>query len=134
MTRINSNQKGKRGEREAAKFLKSLGYQDARRTQQYNGLGLSDVICPNSLPDIHIEVKYLVAKMDFGTKNFSEAWEQSVRDCGDKTPVLLWKRQGCRTWLMTYETVFIYTVSGSDCGDSLEYLQQTALENKEQTK
>ena len=50
---MNSNQKGKKGERELAAILKSYGYEDSRRGQQYCGSnGDADVV---GLPGIHIE-------------------------------------------------------------------------------
>ena len=48
-----SREKGKRGEREFAKYCRDHGY-DCRRGQQYSGLGGDDVV---GLPNIHIEVK-----------------------------------------------------------------------------
>lgn len=101
MKRINSKAKGDRGEREAAKYLARLGFEGARRSQQYNGrAGLADVVCPD-LPDLHIEVKYLVTGMDFGTKLFREACQQAKRDAKGKDWCVLWKRKGCRQWLLT---------------------------------
>lgn len=42
---MNSNQKGKKGERELAAILKSYGYEDSRRGQQYCGSnGDADVV------------------------------------------------------------------------------------------
>lgn len=55
MAKINSNRKGKEGELELAKFIRSYGYDDARRGQQYEGGSDSpDVV---GLPGIHIECK-----------------------------------------------------------------------------
>ena len=51
---MNSREKGKRGERELAEFLRAFGY-DARRGQQFSGAnGDADVV---GLPGIHIECK-----------------------------------------------------------------------------
>ena len=53
---INSNQKGKRGERELAKFLRLRGFTGARRSQQYKGTAESaDIV--DALPGYHIECK-----------------------------------------------------------------------------
>ena len=50
-----SREKGKRGEREFASFLRDLGL-EARRTQQFSGTeGTSDV--SSSLDGVHLEVK-----------------------------------------------------------------------------
>lgn len=69
---INSRQKGKRGELEAARVLRAYGY-DARRGQQYSGAdGTADV---EGLPGLHIEVKRR-EKL-----NIDKALEQAARDC-----------------------------------------------------
>lgn len=52
--RINSNAKGKRGEREFAKVCRDYGYTESRRGVQYNGLEGEDVV---GIPDVFIEVK-----------------------------------------------------------------------------
>ena len=55
---INSKEKGKRGERDAVKFLRGSGFRNARRSQQYSGNdGTADIIVPE-LAYIHIEVKF----------------------------------------------------------------------------
>lgn len=100
--RVNSCEKGKVGERKAAEYLRSLGFADARRTQQHNGAeGLSDVICPESLPGVHIEVKYGVVGMDLGTGLFREACDQARRDAGYGSWAVLWKPKRCRQWRLT---------------------------------
>lgn len=70
---MNSNQKGKRGERELANKLKDYGY-NTRRGQQYSGTsGDADVV---GLDGIHIEVKR-VERL-----NIQDAMEQAKRDSG----------------------------------------------------
>ena len=54
MAKINSREKGKRGEREWAAFCRDQGYPNIRRGQQYSGIEGEDVV---GLPGIHIEVK-----------------------------------------------------------------------------
>ena len=72
--KINSKQKGKRGELELAKKLKEYGY-EARRGQQYCGNnGDADVV---GLPAIHIECKR-VEKL-----NISSAMQQAKKDSKD---------------------------------------------------
>src|SRR5690606_31487852 len=102
---VNSRQKGKRGEREALNFLKSIGFPDARRTQQYNGDGESDVVCPESLPGLTIEVKYGYdrTKLDLGSALWFEAIAQAKADAGLDPWVLLWRPKGCRDWRLTLE-------------------------------
>ena len=62
-TEMNSRDKGARGERELANYLRSFGF-DARRGQQYSGAnGDADV---EGLPGIHIECKR-VEKLDINS-------------------------------------------------------------------
>jgi len=75
--KINSKQKGARGEREFAQLLRDHGF-EARRGQQYCGAnGDADVIC-DSLPQFHFEVKRTE------TLNLKKAILQSQADCGKK--------------------------------------------------
>lgn len=89
---MNSRDKGKRGELEAAHLLQKYGY-DARRGQQFSGAnGDPDVV---GLPGIHIEVKR-VEKL-----NIENAVEQSARDAKeDEKPIVL-HRKNKRKWLVT---------------------------------
>lgn len=100
---VNSRAKGKRGELEAVKYLKSLGFSDARRTQQYNGLGRGDVECPESLPCLHIEVKfgYPIETFDLGTEQLFKACRQAVDDAKGDAWAVLWKPKGRRQWRLT---------------------------------
>jgi len=87
---MNSNQKGKRGEREVAKLLQSYGY-EARRGRQFSGSpGSPDVV--SDFPH-HIEVKR--------TESLSlySAMEQARNDSGDKKPIVFHKRNG-KEWLV----------------------------------
>ena len=89
---MNSRNKGKRGELEAAHLLQKYEY-DARRGQQFAGInGDADVV---GLPGIHIEVKR-VEKL-----NIENAVDQAVRDAreGEKPAVL--HRKNRRKWLVT---------------------------------
>lgn len=98
---VNSRQKGKRGERAAVEFLKGQGFLDARRSQQFNGIGLSDVICPDSLPGVAIEVKYgyPLSQFDIGSKLWDQACRQARDDSADGiTWAILWKPRGHRSW------------------------------------
>ena len=86
----NGNQKGKRGEREAAALLKSFGF-EARRGKQYSGGDDSpDVV--HSIPGVHIEVKRTE------TLSLYTAFAQAVADAGKKTPIILHRRNG-KPWL-----------------------------------
>lgn len=89
----NGRQKGKRGELELANRLKELGL-TARRTQQFCGReGTSDVVC-EELSFYHLEVKR-VERL-----NIDEAFSQAVRDCGERTPVVVHRRNQ-KPWLVT---------------------------------
>lgn len=89
---MNSRNKGKRGELEAAKVLKEYGY-ETRRGQQYSGAtGDADVV---GLPGVHLEIKR-VEKL-----NISEAMKQSIRDARDGELPVVMHRKNRETWLVT---------------------------------
>lgn len=88
---INSKQKGNRGERELAAFLKDHGI-DARRGQQFSGSPDSpDVV--HDIPGIHIEVKR--------TERLSlyKALQQAREDCGEDVPTV-WHRANRKQWVV----------------------------------
>lgn len=86
----NSRRKGKRGELEAAKALKSLGI-EARRSVQYCGRsGTADLAMDRA---IHFEVKRQERLNPY------EAIEQAARDSDGKVPAVLWRRNR-REWLL----------------------------------
>lgn len=89
---MNSRRKGKNGELEIAKILRSYGY-DTRRGQQYSGAnGDADVV---GVPGVHLEIKR-VEKL-----NIDNAMEQSIRDAlEDETPVVMHRKNG-KKWLVT---------------------------------
>lgn len=89
---MNSREKGKRGERCVAMFLRDYGY-DARRGQQYAGInGDADVV---GLPGIHIEVKF-VEKLDL-----IGAYEQSKRDARENEIPTVWHKKSHKPLLVT---------------------------------
>lgn len=71
---MNSCAKGKRGEREWAKFCQDHGFPEVRRGQQYSGLEGEDCV---NLPGIHQEVKREERL------NIDEALAQAIRDAAD---------------------------------------------------
>lgn len=86
-----SREKGKKGEREVASFLKSYGY-DARRGQQFCGIeGDADVI---GLPGIHIEVKRTE------TLKLYDAMYQSKRDAKEGEIPTVWHRKNECKWVV----------------------------------
>lgn len=75
---MNSNQKGKRGERFFAKWLRDNFGLNARRGQQYCGAsGDADVV--GGFPNTHAEVKF-VEKL-----NINNAIDQAVNDASSGT-------------------------------------------------
>ena len=95
--RVNSKEKGKKGEREWATVCRSHGYGDARRTAQYCGNtgDASDVV---GLPGIHQEVKR-VERL-----NIDEAMEQAVHDAkeaGNGDMPIVAHRRSRKPWLVT---------------------------------
>ena len=86
---MNSCQKGKRGEREFAAFLRERGF-EARRGQQFSGGDESpDVI--HSVPGVHFEVKRTEAL------SLYKALGQAADDCKRvlKIPVVAHRRNKC---------------------------------------
>jgi len=89
----NSRAKGAAGERELANKLKEYGY-TARRTQQFcDKAGDSDVVC-EELDEYHIEVKR-VERL-----NIDNAMDQSLRDCQERTPIVVHRRNK-KPWMVT---------------------------------
>ena len=112
---MNSREKGARGERELANYLKDRGFM-ARRGQQFSGAnGDADV---EGLPGIHIECKR-VEKL-----NIDESMEQSIRDAyaesikrGKKTTPTVWHRANGRKWKVTMlaeDFLNLYRKAGSN--------------------
>lgn len=83
--KINSNLKGKVGEREFAKLCRDNGY-DCRRGQQYNGIEGEDVV---GLPNVHIEVKR-TEKL-----KLYDAMDQAIRDSDEKLPIVAHRKNNC---------------------------------------
>lgn len=77
MKRLNSRAKGCRGEREAAKYLTSIGFPCSRNGR--NGISTGDLHGLEAcLPNVHIEVKFGYAAMDLHTADLRAAWEQAA--------------------------------------------------------
>lgn len=88
---INSRRKGVTGERELARLLQGYGF-DARRGQQYSGLGGDDVV---GLPGVHVECKRTERL------NLDAAMDQAIRDAKpDETPAVF-HRKNRKEWLVT---------------------------------
>lgn len=82
---LRSRDKGKKGEREAAKEIARLFNVDARRGRQFSGGDDSpDVV--TGIHGVHFEVKRSE------TLSLYNAMEQAIADGGDKLPVVLHKK------------------------------------------
>lgn len=89
---MNSREKGKRGELEAAHLLREYGY-ETRRGQQFSGAnGDADVV---GLPGIHLEIKR-VEKL-----NIDEALTQSIRDARENEIPVVMHRKNKTMWKIT---------------------------------
>lgn len=91
--KINSRNKGRRGEQELAKELRSYGYAEARRGQQFSGSnGDADVV---GIPKVHIEVKRTEAL------NLDAAMEQSISDAREGEIPVVVHRKNRKPWKVT---------------------------------
>jgi Holliday junction resolvase len=120
----NSNQKGKRGEREFAQELNKLfPMVNARRGVQYSGSPDSpDVV---GLDGIHVEVKRTERL------NLESAVNQACRDCGGNVPVVA-SRKNRGEWLLTIRLNDLREFAGAISGliDS-ERINVTSAESTE---
>lgn len=82
---VNSREKGKRGERMAAQWLRDNWQCDARRGQQFNGIDGQDVV--SSIENLHIEVKFVESL------NVQAALDQAYRDAGPKVAIVMHRRK-----------------------------------------
>jgi Holliday junction resolvase len=87
---VKSIDKGKRGEREWAKFCRRHGF-DCRRGQQYSGIEGEDVV---GLPHIHQEVKR-VERLEI-----YNAIEQSIKDAKDGEIPIVAHKKNRKPWLV----------------------------------
>lgn len=91
--RLNSKQKGKRGELELAHYLSDRGF-PSRRGQQFSGGDESPDIIVESLPDIHFEVK----RIEKSTGIYD--WlAQAINDAGDKKMPVVVHRRSRQPWI-----------------------------------
>lgn len=104
--KINSRQKGARGERQWRDELRANGYA-ARRGQQFSGSADSpDVVC-DDLAWAHFEVK-AVERL-----NIYDAMAQTIGDCGGKKPIVAHRRNRGR-WLVTIEAETFFRLLRGD--------------------
>ena len=93
---MNSRQKGARGERELASYLRDQGWVKARRSQQYAGNpegGSGDVVCGNF--PLHVEAKRCQALKP-------EIWlKQAITDAPKgKIPSVWFRRNNHKEWMV----------------------------------
>lgn len=116
---VNSRQKGKRGELEAVHFLREMGFEDAVRSAQVSGKFSADVLCPHSLPGLHVEIKYgYVAEKGLCVNGgvLSAAVQQAEEDAAGKPWVVLWRPKRYRGWAATYRDAHGHAVTvGEPC-------------------
>lgn len=92
MGKINSRDKGAKGERELAHILEDYGY-ESRRGVQYNGSdGSADVV---GLPGIHIEAKR-VERL-----NLYDAMAQAIHDAREGEIPAVFHRRNHDYWKVT---------------------------------
>ena len=92
MGKINSRDKGKRGELEIAHIMQDYGF-DARRGQQFSGIqGDADVV---GVPHLHLEIKRVQAL------NLDKAMEQSRRDAREGEIPTVVHRKNRQEWRIT---------------------------------
>lgn len=85
-----SRDKGKRGEREVAAFLRTQGYDAHRGVQYQGGPDSPDVV---GLPGVHIEVKRTERLDLYG------ALAQSKGDAGEDMPIVIHRKNDCE-WVV----------------------------------
>ena len=108
--KINSRQKGARGEREARDLLRRFGFKAERGQQNAGGVDSPDI--KHNVPGWHFEVKR-VERL-----NLSVAMAQAERDAGGvNKPCVLHKRNG-EPWLVTIKAEdFLALLGGMDFSD-----------------
>jgi hypothetical protein len=104
--RINSKQKGNRGEREWAKICREHGYEESKRSQQYCG-GTTESADVTGLPYIHQEVKF---GYDMTVEQLRDFLCQAIQDASKSRkeyetliPVVAHKKTYGK-WFVTMET------------------------------
>lgn len=93
MSKINSRQKGARGERAFAKLLREYGYEAERGCQHAGGKDSPDV--KSNMIGCHWEIKF-VEKL-----NLHNAMEQSKRDAGTGEMPIVGHKRNREEWLVT---------------------------------
>jgi Holliday junction resolvase len=119
--RINACQKGKAGEREAAKYLASIGFPGCYRTAQRTGTFGDEDVTGDSLGGIFLEVK-----REQGLDLHNELMKKFVAKCREQSKgrpwAILWRHNN-KPWRLTFSMivqagfdvkVHVFTVTGDD--------------------
>ena len=89
---INSKNKGKRYELEIVNYFKELGFENARRSVQYNGKAEEGQAVVVGVPFLHIECKHNESL------NIEKAMQQAIRDSKankkNRIPVVIHRKNG----------------------------------------
>ena len=93
---MNSREKGKRGEREAAAVLREMGFLNARRGLQYQG-GPDSPDVADAIPGVHIEVKRTERIQLY------KALEQSKAESDEGEVPIVLAKQNRRPWVIALE-------------------------------
>ncbi len=92
MGKINSRDKGQRGELEVAALLREYGFEGRRGQQYQGGPGSPDVV--HSISNVHIEVKF--------TEKFNAyaAMDQAIEDKDARETPVVFHRRKRKKWLV----------------------------------
>lgn len=99
---MNSKRKGKVGELEFSKLLRDAGF-DARRGQQFSGIGESPDVVSVELKWLHMEIKRTQAL------NLTTATAQAEGDCKGK-PWVVAHRRNHAPWLITMKAEVLFAL------------------------
>jgi len=129
---INSQQKGKRAEREVAKRINKYLGTNVRRTPSSGGLSIKgdiiDINPDSAAFDFHFEVK--------NTKKLSipKWWEQIYGDCPKgKIPMNVFKMNGKFYGMLEFDDFLNLLLEKQELKDALEHSEQRFRELEEET-
>ncbi len=137
----NSRQKGKVGERQAARRIRELFGTPAKRTQQNCGAAGDADLAPDSIPGFHVEVKYIGAIAAYAMLERFEAvltksrgtaaldyLRQATDDAKGRTPVVMLRQNGSKRWaFLLWDTDFKDIIDAAQGATARTEAQATAL-------
>lgn len=95
MSKINSRQKGKVGERQLRDVFREAGFLKCRRGQQFSGeQGNPDVVIPE-IPSVHLEAKYCqnTALYDWMSQAVNDSDASTLKDRKTKIPIVCHRKK-----------------------------------------